>query len=279
MVLPNLVVIGAAKCGTTSLHEYLDVHPEVSMSREKELNFFVEGKNWERGLDWYESRFSRSATIRGESSPTYSAYPFHAGVPERISRVLPGVKILYLVRDPIDRIVSHYQHRSVRYPEMGSLEDALQDSELRAWFVGISRYALQLERYLDHVPREHVRVVDSDELHSRRDETLAQIFSFLGVDSGFRSEVFDRVHNRAIGRERRTATGRVAVNLLNRALGPQRTSTLARQTPAALKSRFRYSVERPTLSQPLRERLATELRDDVDRLRKHTGLAFAGWSL
>ena len=97
-MLPTVIVIGAAKCGTTSVHEYLDDHPEVAMSAEKELNFFVEEKNWPRGIAWYESQFDPDAPVRGESSPTYTAYPEYHGVPERIRSVVPDAKLIYLVR-------------------------------------------------------------------------------------------------------------------------------------------------------------------------------------
>src|ERR687894_2292944 len=75
--LPNLIVIGAQKCGTSVLHYYLSLHPEVSMSRPKELNFFIEERNWPRGLDWYKSQFDGDARVRGEASPNYTAYPQH----------------------------------------------------------------------------------------------------------------------------------------------------------------------------------------------------------
>ena len=114
-MLPNLIVIGAAKCGTTSLHEYLDLHPEVAMSREKELDFFVEEKHWGRGVEWYAAQFE-DAPVRGESSPSYTAYPRYRGVPERIRRVVPDAKLVYLVRDPVERIVSHFVHRQVVRP-------------------------------------------------------------------------------------------------------------------------------------------------------------------
>ena len=101
-MLPNVLVVGAAKCGTTSLHEYLDRHPEIAMAREKELDFFVEQKNWSRGVDWYERQFA-AAPVRGESSPSYTAYPRYRGVPERIRRIVPDAKLVYLVRDPVER--------------------------------------------------------------------------------------------------------------------------------------------------------------------------------
>ena len=78
--LPNLIVIGGLKCGTTSLHHYLNLHPQVAMSRPKELNFFVAELNWELGADWYASHFDRTAQVRGETSPHYTNLPRFAGV-------------------------------------------------------------------------------------------------------------------------------------------------------------------------------------------------------
>src|ERR687898_136777 len=73
--LPNLVVLGAQKCGTSGLHFYLDLHPEIAMSMPKELNFFIEERGWPRGTDWYMQHFDPDAPIRGESSPNYTTYP------------------------------------------------------------------------------------------------------------------------------------------------------------------------------------------------------------
>jgi sulfotransferase family protein len=278
-MLPNLIVIGAAKCGTTSLHEYLDEHPEISMSREKELHFFVEEKNWSRGLEWYEAQFDASAPVRGESSPGYSVFPLRRGVPERIARTIPGARLVYCVRDPIERIVSHYTHRTVNWPEMGTLEEALADPHVREWLVTPSHYWLQLERYLAHFPPDQILVLDSDELRTSRDEVLAGVFAFVGVDPSFRSPAFRRAHNAATGRTRRNRAGQAVSTLLERTLGSQRSQALREHAPQALKAPFRYEVEAPMLTDELRATLEAELRGEVERLREHTGLAFAGWSI
>src|SRR5262245_44551346 len=82
--MPNLLIIGGLKCGTTSIHHSLGLHPESHMSKPKELNFFVEEMNWDLGLDWYASRFDDRFAVRGESSPHYTNLPRFNGVPERI---------------------------------------------------------------------------------------------------------------------------------------------------------------------------------------------------
>ena len=275
-MLPNVLIVGAAKCGTTSLHEYLDRHPEVAMSHEKELDFFVEEKSWSRGVDWYASQFA-DASVRGESSPSYTVFPRYRGVPERIRHVVPEAKLIYLVRDPIDRIVSHFLHRQVVRP--GAIEDAFADAGRREGLVAPSRYWLQLERYLEHFAHEQILVVDSDDLRARRDETLARVFGFLGVDPQFRAHDFAATHNVAAQHSRPNRAGRVVAGALRRTLSPERAQALRAHAPAALKAPFRTRIERPALSPALREQLAEELRGDVEQLRAHTGQAFAGWSL
>ena len=277
-MLPNLVVIGAAKCGTTSLHEYLDAHPDISMSRRKELDFFVPDKNPGYGLDWYESQFE-DAPVRGESSPSYSVHPYRPGVPERMQAVIPGARLVYLVRDPIERIVSHYVHRSVNHPYIGSLEEALADPEHGPELVAYSRYWHQLEQYLAYFPPEQILVVESDELGSRRDETLRRVFRFLGVDPDYRSPDFAEWHNPGVTHGRTTRTGQRVLRVLHRTLGANAALAVRRAAPAAVKARFRTPYERPVPSPELRARLEDELREDVERLRAHTGLAFSGWSI
>jgi hypothetical protein len=277
-VLPNLIVIGAAKCGTTSLHEYLDEHPQISMSREKELNFFVPEKSGGRSVEWYERQFDDRAPIRGESSPAYAAHPFFPGPPARMRALVPDVRLVYLVRDPIERTVSHWLHRASTHAEMPSFEDAL-DSEQGDWMVGLSRYWLQLEQYLPHFPPEQILVVDTDDLRDRRDETLARIFRFVGVDPDFRSAEFEREHVPVARPMRRTRAGRAVLGGLHRSLGARRTSAVLARTPTVLKRRFRRTVDRPVVTEAIRARLERELRADVERLRAHTGQAFDGWSI
>ena len=107
------------KSGTSSLRDYLRDHPEVFIPPEEELHYFVEGINWKQGLDWYRARFADAgdAIAVGEKSPTYTMHPEHPGVPERIAALLPEVRLIYVVRHPIERIKSHYVHQFERGQE------------------------------------------------------------------------------------------------------------------------------------------------------------------
>src|SRR5215211_9390855 len=107
--LPNFLVIGAMKAGTTSLYHYLRHHPQVFMPEIKELNFFNPLRNWRRGVEWYEEQFEGipdSVVAIGEASTSYTKFPWIREVPARITSVLGEIRLIYVVRDPIERMQS-----------------------------------------------------------------------------------------------------------------------------------------------------------------------------
>jgi hypothetical protein len=188
--LPNLIIVGGLKCGTTSIHHYLGLHPEIQMSKPKELNFFVSELNWDLGLDWYASRFDDRFAVRGESSPHYTNLPRFKGVPARIHEHCPDARLIYMVRDPIKRILSHWVHATGAGYETGELVEVL--SNPGSSYVNRSRYWMQLQPYLEHFDREQIEVITQEELQSEREETMRRAFAFAGVDETFTSEQFDR---------------------------------------------------------------------------------------
>lgn len=115
-MLPNFLIIGAAKSGTTSLYRYLRDHPQVFMAHSKELKFFASRTRWGFGPGWYAWQCSDAdgAVAIGEASPSYTRYPQRRGVPERVAQVLPDARLVYLIRHPIERMRSHYLHRILR---------------------------------------------------------------------------------------------------------------------------------------------------------------------
>jgi hypothetical protein len=179
--LPNFLVIGAFKSGTTSLFEYLRSHPQVYMPEAKELGFFVAEHNWGRGLGWYRDQFrpAGAALAIGEASPAYSCHPLYAGVPARIASTLPGARLVYLVRHPVARMRSHYLHRVANGYEDRPFRRAVLETPA---FIELSRYATQLERYLDYFDRAQILVVSREALLSDRRRTVRRVFEFLGVD-------------------------------------------------------------------------------------------------
>ena len=189
--LPNLIIIGGLKCGTTSIHHYLGLHPEIQMSKPKELNFFVEELNLDLGIDWYASRFDGRFKVRGESSPHYTNLPRFDGTAERIHAQLgPDVRLIYMVRDPIKRILSHWVHATGAGYETGDLVAVLSEPDTS--YMNRSKYWMQLQPYLERFDRERIAVITQEELQTEREETMRRAFRFAGVDEGFTSEQFDR---------------------------------------------------------------------------------------
>lgn len=181
---PNLFIIGAMKSGTTSLHNYLGAHPDIFMCEPKEPGYFVEELALSRGLDWYLGLFSsaKDEAIVGESSTHYAKLPLYRGVPERIAQFNANARIVYVVRDPIDRAISHYWHnvRSLRWEaERRDMLTAIKrDPQYRAF----SDYACQLEPYMRLFGRDRVYVLPFESLAAEPRATMRGVLAWLGVD-------------------------------------------------------------------------------------------------
>ena len=278
--MPNLIIIGGLKCGTTSLHHYLNLHPQVEMSRPKELNFFVGELNWELGPEWYASHFDRAATVRGETSPHYTNLPRFTGVAERMHQVLGGrAQIIYMVRDPIERMLSHYLHNVGGGYESRSMEEALTDPG--SAYVARSLYAMQIQPYLSTFDRARVLIVDNAELARERADTMRRVFEFCEVDENFTSEQFEREW------ETGSAKQEGGFRLMDRAVRLPGLRALDRNFDRLPES-LRWMVERvvhdpgkgpapkPRLDPALHERLRELLADDVAELERIAGRTF-GW--
>lgn len=195
-MLPDFLICGIQKGGTTSLHGYLQQHPGISMPDEKEVNFFT--FNWDKGLSWYESHFppSRSPNVKvGEASPLYMWYP---EVPARIASVLPEAKLVFLLRNPVDRAYSNYWYnigRAAQDPGQ-SFGEAVRTDDGRSRYITKGFYFEQLSRFARHFPRDRICVVLSEELFADPAGELRSLFDFIGVDPDFTPGTLD-IRNKA----------------------------------------------------------------------------------
>ena len=278
-MLPNLIVIGAAKAGTTTLHHHLGLHPEVTMSSPKDLRFFIDEFNWSRGAEWYSAQFPDDAPVRGEASPRYTAYPHYLDVPERMAALVPDAKLIYIVRDPIERIVSDYEMFVRSGGEDRPLAELVRNPD-GSFLVARSRYWFQLERFLRHYPDDRILVLDSADLDRKTPAAMAAAFRFIGVDDTFTSPEFHVRENVAWATPRdRNELGEPIVRALDRVLGAERSERLRARAPRALHAPFSQRRGSAELAADQRERLREFLAVDAERLRAHTGLALAGWSV
>ncbi|HEX6283884.1 MAG TPA: sulfotransferase domain-containing protein, partial [Pyrinomonadaceae bacterium] len=174
--LPNFLLIGAMKAGTTSLYHYLQGHPQVFVPEYKAPEYFVAESNFRRGIDWYRKQFAGAgpdAIAVGEASNAYAKYPKFDGVPQRVAECIPDVRLVYIVRDPIARIRSHYQTRSAEGTERLPFDVAVFRNPI---YLNYSRYALQIERYLEYFPREQMMVITAEDLRNHRVTTVKAVY-------------------------------------------------------------------------------------------------------
>lgn len=200
--LPSVLVIGAQKAGTTSLFNYLVQHPRVLPPFGKEIHYF--DLQYGRGPRWYRSRFPYGHRLRGgaitlDASPYYLVHP---QVPHRAARLLPQAKLIALLRNPIDRAHSHYEHERRGGRETLSFPDAIEreperlageEERLRSdpgyYSYNHHRYSYlrrgcyldQLRRWTEHYPRAQLLVLQSERLFGDPPGTMARVHEFLGL--------------------------------------------------------------------------------------------------
>ncbi len=208
-VLPDFLIIGGMRCGTTSLYAYLCEHPQVLRAAKKEIHFY--DRKFERGLGWYRSRFPlittklwrsirrRRRAVTGEASPYYL---YHPQIAARIAATLPDVKLIALLRDPAERAYSHYHLTVAGRGEKLSFQDAIQKQDKRLLarreraegadpyrsrayrlysYVDRGIYVDQLKAYERFFSRDQLLVVKSEDLFEKTQETYDEVLQFLGL--------------------------------------------------------------------------------------------------
>lgn len=204
-VLPEVIIIGAQKSGTTSLFEYLKNHPRLSASYKKEVHFFDGGLNpkvddFNKGIKWYKThfplKFINNKKIAYEASPLYIFNPL---VPERIYNQIPKAKLIVVLRNPVERAISHYFHEKrqgretlqitgamkqeeQRLEEVIKIKDYKSNAFIHASYKSRGIYHEQLNRYYALFPKENLLVLNSDELFKQPLETLKTVYEFLGIE-------------------------------------------------------------------------------------------------
>lgn len=179
MKLPDFLIIGAMKSATSTLHEQLARQPGIVMSEPKEPYFFSDDPVYARGIDWYAGLFAHAAPgdLCGESTTHYAKRPNYPQTIARIERHIPHARFIYVMRHPIDRLVSQYIHQWTEREIDRPLSEALdRHPELIAY----SRYTYQLEPYFAAFGRERVLPIFFDRLRSAPQAELERIGRFIG---------------------------------------------------------------------------------------------------
>jgi hypothetical protein len=192
--LPDFIIIGTQRGGTTSLYRYLTAHPDIAPALRKEVHYF--DRYYEKGMDWYLAHFPVRGEVPmvGEASPYYL---FHPDVPERARAVVPHAKFIALLRNPVDRAYSHHQMRVRKGLESLSFEDAIgkeherlsssDDPSSLTWryysYIKRGLYVDQLKRWMSVFPREQFLIIKSEDLYNDPERVLQQTLAYLGLRS------------------------------------------------------------------------------------------------
>jgi hypothetical protein len=272
-MLPTLIVIGAGKCGTTSLYHYLRLHPDVFMSEEKELNFFSDPERWSRGRAWYERQFAGAGDARviGEASPEYANWPLRQDVPERMASLVPDARLVYIVRDPIDRMVSGYKALRAIGRERLPIDVAFRK---RPMYTDIGRYTTQLDRFMEHFSREQLLVLVFDDLRDDAGTVVNRVFDFVGVEGDPKLAGLDEKHNVT---DRLARRPRPALRWARQLPGAGAVSSIMPPSLKRLVTVGPIGDDEARLTDEMRQHLRNELRDDVLGLRNYLGSDFHCW--
>ncbi|MGF1494312.1 MAG: tetratricopeptide repeat protein [Microcoleaceae cyanobacterium] len=196
---PHFIIIGAEKCGTSSLYQYISQHPQVLEPVKKEIHFFTQ--QFDKGLAWYEAHFlpisKKSGYITGEASTSYIGC--HNDAPQRLFNLYPNVKLLAILRDPVERAVSHYNQlvrlgregrplEEVMMAEMEVLEGVNNIWSVRHQYWNVGKgciwhglYICFLEQWMSVFPKEQFWILRSEDLFEQPGETMDGVFEFLEI--------------------------------------------------------------------------------------------------
>lgn len=207
--LPDFIIVGGQKCGTTSLYHYLSQHPKLYGSYKKELHYFSGGlepdvDEFQRGEAWYRSNFPLVDEVceGGKVFEATPLYVFHPLAPQRIAELVPKAKLILLLRNPTERAISHYFHAKARGQDTLPIMEAFQAEEQRLAPVMQNQdykspafanhtykqrgiYLPQIQHLLEYFPREQLLVTESEKLFSDPEGCLGEICEYVGVAPDF----------------------------------------------------------------------------------------------
>lgn len=271
--IPDFAVIGAMKAGTTTLYHYLLAHPDVGMSRMKETDYFIESANHSLGRKWYLSQFEPGKKIYGEVSPNYTKHDIFPRVPQNLAASSPDARLIFLARDPVARFASHYVHAW----QLGHMDVAPQDilnTKNGQHMLETSRYAAQMDTYLQVFDRAQILMLDFDQLRTEPQAVMDQVCAHIGVDSipvadiGAQNDAGSIARMpRGVQRLWRSKAGRMLDPLISREM-----RDFGRRMLARGKARVP-----PKLNDDILAQAGAALRADADRFREMSGLTFDNW--
>ncbi len=280
MSFVDFMIIGAMKSGTTTLANTLAEHPDICFCQKKEPHFFSKIENWQQHLDSYRSLYAPTGNqICGEASTTYTCYPeFNQTTWKALYEFNPKLKLIYIMRHPIDRMVSHYMHTYLRRYTDGSFEDEILNNPS---YLNRTRYFVQIKPYLERFGEEQVLLLTFEEFLSDKRTSLHRIAEFLNIDfAKFRD--FETVHkNKSVGAATKNIKiERLKENALIKTVKPLIPSHLRTSASSSLRHLTARRLDsKPSISTDLKDVLWNLVMLDVLEIEKLMKRELVEWNI
>jgi hypothetical protein len=260
------------------LFQYLDAHPQIALSPVKELNFFSRPAYERKGVDWYRNRFPKrdSRFAIGEASTSYTTYPYSPDVAARIAAYNPEMRLVYVVRNPIERYVSHFLQRTKAGHETRQFDETFQDLE-KETFAWQGRYYYQLSQYLRVFPKEQLMVISFDQIKSDANQVVQELYRFLGVPEFSREEVTGKTHNAAGMVYRKNAFGLKVLRFYHAYIEQKNLPFRFKKLFTTVANWGATPVQKPVLKPEQRQQLIDFYREDSRRLSDTFSIPTEHW--
>lgn len=265
-LLPKFLIIGSMKCGTSSLHYYINQHPEIDMSFDKENHYFSVDTIYNNGIDWYKGLFPKSNNVIGETSVSYADFRNYPEAPKRILNDLgQQVKFIYIVRDPFERVKSHYVHNYAEGRLKLNINQYINSNIENTIVIDYCRYYSQIQSYLKYFDLSQFLILSSEELMNNRTGTLKKVFKFLGVNENYYTENFEKIKHKSKSKKQYNKFG-----------------FILRHTPLI----WRYvnkipftgsKITNPVLNASSKDKIKTLLNKEIEQFESLTKRKFSEW--
>lgn len=266
MKTPDFIIIGAMKCGTTTLASQLGAQDGLFMTDPKEPNFFSDDDIYAKGSGWYSALFDSAAPgdILGEASTHYTKLPTHPKVIERMTAAIAAPRLIYMIRNPVDRLVSHFIHEWSQGVLAGSasIEEAVAQ---HGPLIDYSRYAYQIAPFIEAYGREAILLTSLERLKADRNGELVRIAAHIGHEGPVAWHEENEAENVSSQRSRKLPFHSVIVDsavatAVRRTLVPKSVRTWVRKA--------RMMKERPSLPESLKLHLQDRFAEDREALAR-----------
>lgn len=269
----DFFIIGAQKSGTTSLAAHVASHPDVCFCRNKEPHFFSRTRDWEARIDQYHALFDKpEGRLCGEASTSYSFLPKYPETAARIRTYNPDAKLIYMVRNPIERIISHLAHRQLKGRSRRGVEKEVLSNPI---YLDRSRYAMQIRPYLEQFRRDQILLLIFEEYVQEPRRVIEDMCWFLGLDPG-------RLPNERTFRENQSVGKPVMRSGFSRLASVSAFRRLIMFLPKSLKENLRFLTrrrldEKPSLPDDIRVILWRALGPDLEEFERVLGRSVSVW--